>query len=243
MDYLLYPSVKKSIARIAWACICIQGLSLIAIILTLLEVSILLTLDGEKTFFLIFIQPFNYILSLLFISGIGILLPWCHSVLLAHRGHEFTRYFSLLALIFAFITLISTGYSLITGEVLLASQDNAPLLLAVIIITCGVMNLDSMRAASVRARIQINLIAPLSLIIISLSEIGEPFISNLLRFALFFVSYPLLKLLAQSATCIIQLPSLEEEGEESEESKEGEEGEEGEEKRIDAPASSKQKNK
>lgn len=211
MDFLLYPSVKKSIAGVAWACICIQGLSLIVILLAVMEVSIVLALGGEKSFFLSFIQPLNYILSLFFISGIGLLLPWCHSVLLAQRGHEFTRYFSILASFFAIIILISTSYSLIMGKALLASQDTAPIYLAVIIITCGLMNLDSMRAASIRQRLQINLIAPLSLMIIPLSEVGEPFISNILRIALFFVTYPLLKLLAQSAPNIVQLPPLEEE--------------------------------
>jgi len=211
MDFLLYPCIKKSIAIIAHACIYIQGLSLLVILLTLAEVLIALMLAGEKSYFLNIIQALNYILSLLFISGLGLILPWCHRVLLAHRGDEFTRHLSLLAPFFTLIILTCTGYSIVTGKLLLASQDNAPLLLAVIISCCGLINLNSMRAASIRQRVQINLIPLLLLLIIFLSEIGEPMISNLLRILLFCISYPLLKLLAQSAPRILQLPPLEEE--------------------------------
>ncbi len=208
---LLYPYVKSIIslaARVAQVSL-ITAFALSAIG-AILHLGLLLFTEQIALSFAIRLNTafIAQLLTLLFCACIGILLPWCHHLLLLNRGVQFTRAMSLFTPLLSVFLIISQLYFAFSGARILPNQDGAPFLITIIMgisITC---NWDRMAVLSVPRRIALNLICPLLLICLALGVLLDPIYSSLMRLFILLIIYTPLRWLRQHAKLIVALPPL-----------------------------------
>ncbi len=136
-DALIYPRVKNIIARIAHVALIACWGSAIAALATLLPMPL--------SYFLLLCE-LNLIFQLLLGICLGLLLPWCHYVLLSQSGLALTRALSLIASFLALLSAVSYLYTLLTGSLLLQLQASAPVLMGLIAFPIMVLNLGYLGA-------------------------------------------------------------------------------------------------
>lgn len=115
--WLIYPIVKKIVARIGWI------VSIVAIhcaVFSLLEALLFIigstfgsSLSLQGGFLFDFVSQRFYMWLLILC---GILAPWCSLVLLAKGGNAIIRIFAYMAAFFSLIQMADTLYLLFTGQ-------------------------------------------------------------------------------------------------------------------------------
>ncbi len=204
-ESLIYPRTKAIIARTAHVALIACWASSICGLLAWIpfpDAGFLALMDLQLIF-----------LILLSIC-LGILLPWCHLVLLPASGFVLTRYLSSLAFVLSVLILISFSYSLIMKEALIVNQGSLPILISLLVLAAATLNFPSLLALSWLHRIYLLLIPLLYLVSYTSSQVKATLVSSPATILLLLVSYPLLKGLKNIAPRIISLPPKK--GEESE---------------------------
>ncbi len=209
--YFLYPLCKKAVAltaRLSIACLWVILLSFIIA----LPISHLLgqTMGAWAAATRLYILG-NYvaILASLFLCAfLGLLLPWCHSVLLYQRGSFVTRALSLLGLPAGLFIIISTLWSLLGGGTLLPNQILAPFMVIFLLWLAPFFNWAKMQALSTARRVGLLLLPPLLMLELYLGLCGFYFFAAILYLPIFLLLRPLLQWLHQHARLIVELPPL-----------------------------------
>ncbi len=210
-ESLIYPRMKAFIARTAHIALIACWASSIC--------GLLAWLPFPPREFLA-LMDLQLIFLILLSACLGILLPWCHLVLLYASGFVITRYLSSVGIILSLLTLISFTYSLIMKEALITNQGTLPILTSLLVLIGIVLNFLSLQALSWLHRIYLLLIPLLYLVSYTSSQVKANLVSSPATLLLLLVSYPLLKGLKSIAPRIISLPPKEDEESEDDESSE-----------------------
>ncbi len=199
-ESLIYPSCKALVARIAYIALIACWGSAGAGVLLLLPLPIAL---------LPLLSELIIIFLLLYSICIGLLLPWCHLVLLPHSGLLFTRLLSAVVTFLSLLTLVSYLYSLVMREPLLARQAASPLLMNLLLLIIVALNYPNTHALRLRHRLYV-LLLPLLYILCYLAVTSRDFLTAaLLSILLLIISHPLLHGFKRIAPRIISLPEKE----------------------------------
>ncbi len=199
MNWLIYPKTKQIVATCAKvgqiSCIIclIASISSAALLRIILSGSSLMI---QRSFLIS--HELGLIAATLLSASLGLLLPWCHIVLLARRGAKMSLYASLLVLPIVALNLLTIVNFELRG--LLSSSVLS------IIFLCSIINQGKMAAAPLRMRIAIFALPILLILYFAFAEAGAILISLPLAIAIAVCGYPLLRQLSKNAPYIAGLP-------------------------------------
>ncbi len=198
---LIYPAVKRTVA---WLAGLAASLALTGAALSLLALLALLT--GLHAYAFPCCDASLFMERLLAVV-LSLLAPWCHSVLLAGRGNDITRWLAWFCVYLGGLILVCTLYTALTFELLLPRQDDVLLMLFTLMLSILLFNLPRMVAASVRCRTALIL----ALLMLTAAELTELPALILLPNAAFKIAaaallVPLLLQLRRLAPRIISMP-------------------------------------
>ncbi len=209
--YFLYPFCKKAARIIALLGIICLWISLIGYIIALPVSHLIYQMQGASatTNTLYILGNYIAVLANLFLCAfLGLLLTWCHCVLLYQRGWNVTRTLSNLGMPAGLFIIISTLWSMLFGTTLLPNQILAPFMLMFLIWFVVMCNWGNMTVLSVWRRIALLCISPLLMLSILLGLSGLYFFAGLIYLPVFLMLRPLLQWLHQHAMLIVKLPPL-----------------------------------
>ncbi len=197
---LIYPWVKEIVARLSIVGLLLYGLSCLSVLgaLALSQMSAM--------YYSLFLHMLGYSSLIFFISILGILLPWCHYVLLSGSGEGLTRILSLLGLVLGILLTIAMTYTLCTSKMLLASQFDAPYYILALCLISSIINLGHMKALPLRYRWRLPVCMLLLMLNIFCMETGLFLLAGLLLILQIFFIYPLLRGLYWLAPRVLSLP-------------------------------------
>lgn len=211
-DYLILPRLKKVVRVMARLGIITLWAALICNIISFGLSSVILLFESYQGGD----PPVSYILyvvgshaALLFSLGtcvcLGLLLPWCHCVLLHHQGWVYTRALSGLGLLLSLLMLVTYPLHMMLDFKLLANQELAPFLILTLLALSLLCNWSNMAALAISRRASL-MLAPLLLLLVL---VAPTFYSALIQLALLLVLIKPLRWLNQHAELIIAMPPLE----------------------------------
>ncbi len=202
-ESLIYPSCKALVARIAHIALIACWGSASAAVLLLLPLPLgVLALFSELTI----------IFLLLYSICVGLLLPWCHLVLLPHSGLALTRLLCAVVSFLSLLTLVSYLYNLIMREPLLAQQASTPLLMSFLLQLIIALNFFYTQSLRKLYRLYLLLLPLLYLLCYLAATSRALMIAAILSVLLLIISHPLLRGLQRIAPRIISLPEREDAG-------------------------------
>lgn len=209
---LIYPQVKMAVSLMARVAIIALWAGFISGLLVLLGIC------GLAAFYQVIPENINAVLvlffrcshlfTLLLCTCLGLLLPWCHTVLLYQQGWDITRALSWLPATLAVFVLIAEPLFLMTGIRLFDNQSVAPIIIMLLMEFIIIMNLTNMRALHWARRTSLVLLPPLLIICLVLSMYGDPIISTILRLIILLIALQPLRLLQKNAPRIVGLPEV-----------------------------------
>ncbi len=196
----IYPAVKRAVA---WLAGLAAVLALAAAVLSLLCIAgFCLGLPG----FALLCGTASQLMSRLLIVALGLLVPWCHHVLLAGRGGDISRWLAGFGVFLALLVLACSAYSAFVPELLLPRQDDVVLMLLVLMLSIAAFNLPRMAAASAGRRAAI-VLAPLLLLLVELTDIPPLLLpAAALKLMAAALLFPQLRRLRQVAPLIVSMP-------------------------------------
>lgn len=146
-EWLVRPQVRSAAGHIAglagYAAVAIAAMSLLDPLLWFCNAQELADVVGSTADSLFCI----------WIALLGVLVVWCHYVLLAERGFAATRGLCLLALIPSFFLLAASIYTAFAHKFFLYYQLDLPLYLSLVWLGACLLNLHTMAAAPLSLRI------------------------------------------------------------------------------------------
>lgn len=200
---LILPGVRRAVSLLAAACryTLITGAALsIAELLLLLLAGFLV--PGLVCGFL------SRLSVPIAVALLGLVIPWCHTVLLAERGWVLTRYLSLCTAVFALLYPLSDLWLFITGSPLIANHGLLPVVCCALWLVFSLLNLGHMAAARWHLQLRIVLI-PILILIIIITDLPELLIiCSVFKLLLLLAAGGPLRMLADAAPRIISLPDL-----------------------------------
>lgn len=202
-QFYIYPAIRQAVSRTAictrQCASCLLGFFALLLLFALLSQLFHTTIIPPRLSNLFSLA--GALLMHLCLIGCALVIPWCHTVLLDHRGALSTRFLSHFNLFLAATDFVCTFYTTATGNTLLAKQDELPLFIASIIFFSCLFNVLNMLAAGKKRICQI-ILASLFLLIAQI-----PSLLALVAWPLaLFLLIPLLKQLAAYAPLIISMP-------------------------------------
>lgn len=206
-ELLIYPIVRAFVAKLAGMA---AGLATATAVCALGE--LLLAPMG-----FIGVALFAGSLSELFMSLLLAIVAWvalwCHLVLLAGRGIEWTRYGVLMVAVLSLLMPVCTAYLMLTGKPLLLRQADLPLICTAFLALCVLLNLPRGVAAGRLHLALISVFAGMALLY-GLTNLPEMvWVNDLCKIvACGAVWYPL-RALSCYACCVVALPPLEDDAE------------------------------
>lgn len=206
-DWLIYPGVKRTAAVLARiALVSMLAWSLCAV-LEIACSALAEALQSKGVLMAAVLCGYGSILfPLVAVTSLGPLAAWCHLVLPAGRGSNFTRFFTQLGAFLSVLIPVCAVYALVMHEPLLARQAEIPLYITAIIFVAVLINLPNIKAAPIPLRVQLVLFPLFLLASMMVEPIPLQACFALLATAAGF--YPL-RLLASTAERIVSLPDKE----------------------------------
>lgn len=134
-EVLIYPAVRALVAKLAGFA---AGVALACALAAAGEL-ILAPLGCVGS--ALFVGSLSELLMSLFLMVVVWLALWCHMVLLAGRGMEFTRYLLLVGAVLALLMPVCTAYQILVGEFLLLRQDDLPVIVTLLLALSVYLNL------------------------------------------------------------------------------------------------------
>lgn len=199
-EILIFPVVKGLVARLAS---CALGCGLASAVAALAELT-LAPLGFIPA--ALFAGQASSLLFVLFLSGLSLLAPWCHEVLLARRGRVLTRFLMAMGGVMGLLLLAGVVYSLLVGMPLFLRQGELPLMISLVLTVCLLVNMPLMAAAPLRLRVRL---ACFSLVLLATAVTETPLLvalNDLCRILAVLLGFSPLLTLRQVAPRIVSLP-------------------------------------
>ena len=199
-EFLIFPLVRSLVSRLA-GCAQVCGLAAAATAAAELVLAPLGFIPAA-----LFVGQASGLLFALFLSSISPLAPWCHEVLLAHRGRGFSRFLLMPGVMLGLLLLAGQVCFLLTGQLMLLRQGEIPLMISLLLSVCIWINIPLMAAAPLLLRLRL---AAFPLMLLATAVTDDPSlvaINNLCRIlTVLLVASPLLRL-KRIAPRIVSLP-------------------------------------
>ncbi len=199
-EFLIFPLVRSLISRLA-GCARVCALAAAATAVAELVLAPLGFIPAA-----LFAGQTSSLLFALFLSSVSLLAPWCHEVLLAHRGRGFSRFLLMLGGMLGLLLLAGQICFLLTGQLMLLRQGEIPLMISLLLLVCIWINIPLMAAAPLLLRLRLA-VFPLMLLatavtddpsLVAINDIGR-------ILTVLLVTSPLLRL-KRVAPRIVSLP-------------------------------------
>lgn len=202
----LTPLTKRTVTALAWAGAGMATLTAIAALLELLlflgdsleliDVLDLAALSGMMS------EIAYYVLTAI----CGLLIPWCHDVLLAGRGTVETRIMSWISHITALLLLFTITYTLIGGHPPTAARLLLQPLCAGAILVVLLINIPNTAAAKLTTRLQILLLPTLLLAAYITTAPSLLLWNDLIKIGIGYWGFLIMQSIAQTAPYIATMP-------------------------------------
>lgn len=196
----LRPVTKRTVTALAWAG---AGMSTLTAFGALLE--LILELCGlPKLAYHCGVT--GQVASVVLTAICGLLMPWCHDVLMGGRGMVETRIMVWLGFTCSLLLLLTTTASLATGLLAHPLQADLPAIIAAILLVALLLNIPNMAAAR-PANIARILLLPALLLAAFISNEPALFIANdIVKLLLGYSGFIILQAIAQTAPYIATMP-------------------------------------
>lgn len=202
LEVLIYPVVRAWVSKLAalaaslaLVCALAAGSELILAPMGMIEAAL-------------FLGSLSELFASLFFAVLLWLAMWCHLVLLAGRGMEWTRYVLLVAAMLGMCMPVCTVYRMLTGEVLLLRQAELPLICTLLLAFCLYLNLPRGVAAGRTVLMLVSVFAAAALLYALTNEPLLVWASDLFKIVACGTIYYPLRALRRYALRVVSLPPL-----------------------------------
>lgn len=199
-EFLIFPVVKGFVARLS-GCALGCGLASAAAAAAELALAPLGFVPAA-----LFAGQASSLLFALFLSGVSLLAPWCHEVLLARRGWGLTRFLLAMGALMGLFLLAGVVYALLTGTPLFLRQGELPLMISLLLLVCMLANMPLMAAAPLRRRVRL---ACFALVLLATAITDAPILvalNDMCRILAVLLAFSPLLTLRRAAPLIVSLP-------------------------------------
>lgn len=196
----LLPVTKRLVTALAWAG---AGMSTLTALGALLELILELCALPELAYHC---GITGQVACVVLTAICGLLMPWCHDVLMGGRGLTETRLMVWLGFGCSLLLLLTTTLSLATGLLMHPLQADLPAIVASILLVALLLNIPNMSAARPANTVRI-LLLPTLLLAAYVTNEPTLFIANdIVKLALGYSGFIILQAIAQTAPYIATMP-------------------------------------
>lgn len=196
----LLPVTKRTVTALAWAG---AGMSTLTALGALLELA--LDLCGQEA--LAYHCGVTAEVACVVLTAIcGLLMPWCHDVLMGGRGLAETRLLVWLGFACSVLMLTTTTLSLATGLLVHPLQADLPAIVSAILLVTLLLNIPNMAAARLANIVRIILLPSLLLAAYVTNDPALFLANDIVKLILGYAGFVILQAIAQTAPYIATMP-------------------------------------
>lgn len=191
---------KRTVTALAWAG---AGMSTLTALGALLE--LVLNLCGQEA--LAYHCGVTGEVACVVLTAIcGLLMPWCHDVLMGGRGLAETRLLVWLGFACSVLMLATTTLSLATGLLIHPLQADLPAIVSAILLATLLLNIPNMAAARPANIVRIILLPALLLTAYVTNDPALFLANDIVKLILGYAGFVILQAIAQTAPYIATMP-------------------------------------
>ncbi len=200
-EILIYPVVRRVVSRLATLASALAFASAVCALLELLLLA--LNVSGG-----LWAGALSGVLSKLLAAVLCLLSPWCHTVLLAGRGFDVTRWLTWFLAVAGLAILACLLEMFVSPKPFLSHPENLPPMALILMSVIAAFNLPRMAAAPLGWRVAI-VAAPALLLAANVADLPVFLLmlaAAALKLAAAFALLPLMRALGHAAPLIVSLP-------------------------------------